>query len=201
MSCKDRQLAAVAYYDFGELRTCTHAESFSDYRSILEPTCNFGLLYTVFKISSISYPYQCLFAPSAQKAWDGKKLHFIFVDRVGNRQWGRVSLWTLPFLSVNFEGHPIRSPHLTCTRSNLQTWGQTQPRDTKCWLILGHSQLTLLIHVTTCVNTNSSSSQVRLLRLPFSSRAHISPFNPPDLWLFSLNGHSYPYPTLRKKKV
>ena len=80
MSCKDRQLAAVAYYDFGELRTCTHAESFSDFRSISEPTCYFGLLYTVFKISSISYPYQCLFAP---KAWDGKNI-YILVGPHGN---------------------------------------------------------------------------------------------------------------------
>jgi hypothetical protein len=37
-------------------------------------------------------------------------------------------------LSVNFEGHPIRSPHLTCSRSNLQTLGP----DTA----LGNEQLT-----------------------------------------------------------
>ena len=43
-------------------------------RSNFEPTYTFSLLYTVTKISSISYPYQCLFAPSAQKkAWDRKK--------------------------------------------------------------------------------------------------------------------------------
>ncbi|KAL5267490.1 hypothetical protein ACHWQZ_G004502 [Mnemiopsis leidyi] len=34
-------------------------------------------------------------------------------------------------LSVNFEGHPIRSPHLTCSRSNLQTPGpDTAPENT-----------------------------------------------------------------------
>ena len=43
-------------------------------RSIFEPTCIFSLLYTVPKISSISYPYQCLFAPSAQKGMGREKI-------------------------------------------------------------------------------------------------------------------------------
>ena len=34
--------------------------------------CIFSLLYTVPKISSISYPYQCLLAPSAQRHGTGK---------------------------------------------------------------------------------------------------------------------------------
>ena len=52
----------------------THAESFSVFRSILEPTCNFSLLYTVNKISSNSYPYQCLFVPSAPKGMGREKI-------------------------------------------------------------------------------------------------------------------------------
>ena len=42
--------------------------------SIFEPTCIFSLLYTVSKVSSISYPYQCLFAPSVQKGMGREKL-------------------------------------------------------------------------------------------------------------------------------
>ena len=68
----------IHMYNFGEQRARTHArthaESFSVFRSILEPTCNFSLLYTVIKISSISYPYQCLFAHSAQKGMGREKI-------------------------------------------------------------------------------------------------------------------------------
>ena len=55
------------------------------FRSIFDPTCIFSLLYTVPKISSISYPYQCLFAPSAQKGMGREKNTIIevsFIERV-----------------------------------------------------------------------------------------------------------------------
>ena len=39
-----------------------------------EPSFIFSLLYTVPKISSISYPYQCLVAPSAQKGLGREKI-------------------------------------------------------------------------------------------------------------------------------
>ena len=42
-------------------------------RSIFEPTYIFSLIYTVPKIWSISYPYQCLFAPSAQEGMRQEK--------------------------------------------------------------------------------------------------------------------------------
>ena len=44
------------------------------FRSISEPTCIFSLPYTVLKISSISYPYQCLFVPSAQEGMGREKI-------------------------------------------------------------------------------------------------------------------------------
>ena len=44
------------------------------FRSISKPTCIFSLLYTVIEISSISYPYQCLFAPLAQKGMGREKI-------------------------------------------------------------------------------------------------------------------------------
>ena len=47
-------------------------------------------------------------------------------------------------LSVNFEGHPIRSPHLTCSRSNLQTPGpDTAPGNEQ----LTHQFWSLTIHI------------------------------------------------------
>ena len=61
--------------NFGEVR----ADSISVYWSILEPTCIFSLLYTAIKISSISYPYQCLFAPSVQKGMGREKNWFALV--------------------------------------------------------------------------------------------------------------------------
>ena len=44
------------------------------FRSIFEPTCISSLQYTVLKISSISYPYQCLFVPSAPKGMGREKI-------------------------------------------------------------------------------------------------------------------------------
>ena len=35
------------------------------------------IMYTIVKNLSISYPYQCLFVPSAQKACDGKKFKLL----------------------------------------------------------------------------------------------------------------------------
>ena len=61
-------------YNFGaRTHARTHAHGFNFcFRSILEPTCIFSLLYTVLKISSISYPYQCLFAFGAKRNGTGK---------------------------------------------------------------------------------------------------------------------------------
>ena len=42
--------------------------------STSEPTCIFSLLYTVLKISPISYPYRCFFVPSAQKIMGREKI-------------------------------------------------------------------------------------------------------------------------------
>ena len=44
------------------------------FRSIFEPTCIYSQPYTVLKISSISYPYQCLFVPSAPKGMGREKI-------------------------------------------------------------------------------------------------------------------------------
>ena len=52
-------------------------------RSIFELECIFKLLYTVPKISSISYPYQCLFVPSAQKRMGREKI-ISSIDSNGN---------------------------------------------------------------------------------------------------------------------
>ena len=52
------------------------------FRSISEPTCISSLQYSVLKISSISYPYQCLFVPSAQEGMGREKMsHTIRVKR------------------------------------------------------------------------------------------------------------------------
>ena len=48
------RIDGLQLYAFGELCARMHAESFSVFRSILKPTCNFSLLYTVFKSSLIS---------------------------------------------------------------------------------------------------------------------------------------------------
>ena len=74
VSCKDRPAACSFGLIWFWWTVRTHARRIMFcFRSILEPMCNFSLLYTVLKISSISYPYQCHFAPSAQKGMGREK--------------------------------------------------------------------------------------------------------------------------------
>ena len=52
----------------------THAESFSVFRLILKPTCNFSLLYTVSKSRRFLIRINAFLRRRRKKAWDGKKL-------------------------------------------------------------------------------------------------------------------------------
>ena len=45
-----------------------------------EPTCISSLQYSVLKISSISYPYQCLFVPSTPKGMGREKIHVLSTE-------------------------------------------------------------------------------------------------------------------------
>ena len=79
LSCELKGSELTSSWQKVKIRT-TVGECAQIFRSIFEPTCIYSLLYTVLKISLISYPYRCLFEPSAQKGIGREKIYNLNPD-------------------------------------------------------------------------------------------------------------------------